>query len=206
MKLNQLKLSVDELNLRVAKLVGNCGAKRALHIALVGRHPIQFIGSLASQAQDFALLASQAGVTTRWIKPCECGHYNDPRTECRCKDGDVKTYRYINIFNYRPTFHLNVVVDQPRKVEVIAFFRGTQEPFAFDSSEHWAEEPDAETPLTRQAEEILSVAIDKLDLSISRVNAVIQVARTIRVMEDHHQELKVGATHISEAIQYQQAI
>ena len=174
----------EEIDLRLAEIPGQYYAKRALEVALEGKHSIQFIGSQDSQAWSL-INALQELQGTSWyecphsraIMPCLCGHAGlGTNTACTCSIEEVTKWRQGLLFN---DYAISVVVPDDSPDEIMKLV----DIGAFDE----------------MAVRLLRAAVLQLGLSYRQTVETISVAHTIAEMAAHE---GVQACHTAEAIQY----
>ena len=154
------------------------------------------------------------------MNPCPCGYYNHPTKECVCGGGVV--FRYLNRISGplmdRIDLHIEVTpvplaemsaaspgessADIRRRV--IAARRIQQERFAQCEGVHTNAMMNSKMlrtfcPLSREAAAMLSMAMERLNLSARAYDRIIKVARTIA---DLAAESDITTAHIAEAINY----
>jgi len=67
-----------------AEIIGQYHAKRAVEVALAGKHSLFLYGVRGSQIEDLAAWARQEGGLAGAAWACPCGRYGDPHHECTC--------------------------------------------------------------------------------------------------------------------------
>ena len=161
------------------------GAKRALDVAIAGKHSVLLIGyggarALAEAAMKLVAPQGEDALALRvmawpW---CLCGGFGHPRMECRC------TVRMIQAhIRTRPT--ADIVVDCP-------------DPTLRDM----ADRRNPQAPLREWNEELLGFleqADRHINLGYDGILAVARVAESIRKLSG---ESTLHLEHVSEAIQY----
>jgi magnesium chelatase family protein len=167
-------------------------------------------GTMAFLA-DFILVAA--------LNPCPCGHFGNPRRDCRCSTVQVQRYRNrisgplldrIDIQLEVPAVELREVaskeegekssvirerVIEVRKRQVERFQRSKVRCNARMSSKMIR----SYCQLDDTAEEMLQMAMQELGLSARAYDRVLKVARTIADLAGAD---RVSAEHVGEAIQY----
>jgi magnesium chelatase family protein len=130
---------------------------------------------------------------------CPCGARGDPAIECCCSAQRLNAYRDKLSRALLDRFDLVVAVPRPRAVELAA---GPSEPSAA-VAERVASAREllavAPLPRTREADELLSRAVERLPLSGRGRARVARVARTIAALAGAEQ---VRPEHLAEALAY----
>jgi len=143
------------------------------------------------------------------MNPCPCGHYGDPRHECRCTPNTIELDR-IDLHVEVPAVSLEEL-EGPRGESTEAVARRVLE--ARERQAQRLDEgysialnarlPDALTrrlcPLDATARHLLERAFRLLGLSARALTRVVKVARTVADLAGVE---AIGAAHVAEAIQY----
>jgi magnesium chelatase family protein len=130
---------------------------------------------------------------------CPCGARGDPVAECSCSAGRLAAYRDKLSRALLDRFDLVVTVPRPRARELEAGPGEASEPVRERVTA--ARERASATPLRRskQANELLTRAVDRLPLSARGRARVARVARTAALLAAAEE---VGAEHVAEALSY----
>src|SRR3990167_11127029 len=86
----------------IQEICGNEQAKRAMEIALVGNHPIEFIGMdeakdcLRAYYHAYEILHNEMCMNASVVFPCLCGNFSDPVKACLCEPEKVKEHWMTN--------------------------------------------------------------------------------------------------------------
>lgn len=163
---------------------------------------------------DFMLVAT--------MNPCPCGYYGDSIKECSCSLNQIQNYQKrisgpfldrIDLFmqatrvpNQRLLRDDLALYKQHKNAqELINSARNIQKQRYNNSDKNNANMTNADVKkhalLQPAAEQILSLAADKLGISARAYFKTIKIARTIADLDSSH---KIEARHISEALQYRQ--
>jgi len=154
------------------------------------------------------------------MNPCPCGHYGDPKRECRCTETKIQNYRNkisgplldridihveVPAINYRELTSLGrgePSADIRRRV--LAGRKVQQERFKAEKRLH--NNADMGPKQIRKycqprqdAQELLRTAITELNFSARAYDRILKVARTIADLAGSED---IGPEHVSEAIQY----
>ncbi len=181
------------------------------------REPLEsghvIISRAARQAEypaEFQLIAA--------MNPCPCGHFGNPRGQCRCTPEQVRRYllKLSGPFLDRIDMHIEVpliqksdfikpVVDEHRESSSEIGIRVTkarrQQLNRQDCLNGGLEAAQLEEHLhiEEEAHEFMLDVLEKLNLSARAYHRILRVARTIADLESAEQ---VTMSHISEAISY----
>lgn len=154
------------------------------------------------------------------MNPCPCGNYNHPSKKCTCSPGEVQ--RYLNKVSGplmdRIDIHVEVVpvsheelaspctgersesirerVMEARDIQRKRFqsVSGT-----FCNAQMNSNMVRSFCNISREGQELLKLAMEKLGLSARAYDRILKVARTIADL-DHKQDIEIG--HLSEAINF----
>ncbi len=160
---------------------------------------------------DFMLVAS--------MNPCPCGYYGDQGRECTCSSYEIK--RYLNKISGPLLDRIDIHLEVPRlevdelttyrqgessqeiKERVIAARSRQSQRLEASSAEYNAEMGSAALEeycsLQSGAEDLLTQAIERLQLSARGYDRILKLARTIADLEEAD---VISDEHIGEAIQY----
>lgn len=179
-------------------LIGNSHAKRAIEVSLAGDHPIQFVGSRLSQAENFALYMKSNNKSATHITPCPCGFFGDSLHACYC-ESDVLSFYRARFKNLK--WHISIEIIRVNWDRIVARMQNKSN---YESEENMRErvrEATMYTDLTldETCTALLKAAHSQLQMTYPVVKNVISVARTIANLA--HSE-RISAAHLAEAIQY----
>ncbi len=161
---------------------------------------------------SFMLIAS--------MNPCPCGYYNHPDRACNCPPGAVQ--RYLNKVSGplldRIDLHVEVTpvaynelsktVKQETSVQIrdrvisareIQLARYSQQNGIYNNAQISSKMMKEVCGITQAGEQLLRVAMQKLNLSARAHDRILKVARTIADLEKKDQ---IQPEHLAEAIQY----
>ena len=127
---------------------------------------------------------------------CACGARGDPAAECSCSPQRLAAFRDKLSRALLDRFDLVVTVPRPRAVELATQSGEASEPVG---ARVLAARARAPAPRTREADELLSRAVDRLPLSARGRARVARVARTIAALAAAD---AVAAEHVAEALAY----
>ena len=132
---------------------------------------------------------------------CPCGARGDPAAECQCSASRLAAYRDKLSRALLDRFDLVVTVPRPRATELEAGAAESSQPVRERVTA--ARERACGEPLRRskQANELLSRAVERLPLSARGRARVARVARTAALLAAAEE---VGAEHVAEALSYRQ--
>jgi magnesium chelatase family protein len=153
------------------------------------------------------------------MNPCPCGHFSDPKHECRCSWQQIQRYRskISGPLMDRLDIHVEVPavaykdltangrgessaeikarVDGARRIQAARFKRSRIFANAQMSSRHMRRH----CGIDSAARALLETAVDKLGLSARAYNRILKISRTIADLENKRE---IDGKHLSEAVQY----
>jgi magnesium chelatase family protein len=161
---------------------------------------------------SFMLIAS--------MNPCPCGYYNHPERECTCPPGTVQ--KYLNKISGplldRIDLHVEVTpvafseLSSVKKQEPSASIRDRVITARDLQTERYKDYPDVYANaqmsskmlkeicvISTAGQNLLKVAMEKLNLSARAYDRILKVARTVA---DLSQSADIKIEHLAEAIQY----
>jgi magnesium chelatase family protein len=161
---------------------------------------------------SFMLIAS--------MNPCPCGYYNHPERECTCPPGTVQ--KYLNKISGplldRIDLHVEVTpvafseLSGAKKQEPSASIRDRVIAARDLQTERYKDYPDVYANaqmsskmlkeicvISTAGQNLLKVAMEKLNLSARAYDRILKVARTVA---DLSQSADIKIEHLAEAIQY----
>jgi len=156
------------------------------------------------------------------MNPCACGHFGDPRRECRCSPRQVEQYRnrISGPLLDRIDIHIEVPVVEFQQLasrqagessaalreRIVAARQLQQRRFATDgrttvrsNARMHPKQQKAFCELDPESEGLLRMAMDELHLSARAYDRILKVARTIADLES---SAHIQAHHVGEAVQY----
>lgn len=173
---------IDKQLIELNKIPGNEFLKRAINIALSGRHTITVIGNpnnglnhLRSVFENSVL--EQNGCLFTFITPCPCGNFEDNFLICNCQTDTI--LEHIKTPEYQQATRSEIIV---------RLLTPMFSDYSFKKN------------IDKTALELLRTACTKFYFTLSKMNKIIFVAETIAKMNSYED---VMSWHISEAIQYQ---
>ena len=216
------KLATARNRIDFADVRGQEHIKRALLVAVAGRHNILLVGPHGNgktmllraalglsdwrpsrmALQSLRIRADDEDPPREFIAetwPCPCGDLSDPRRACKCEAEDITTYWRAR----RPWVQAaEIHVEVPPVPVAILFDRQPG-----SSTANLREQldqmrtvvPPQPWALTRDCQQLLKQATSGLGLPVSAVQTCCRVAATIAGL---HAEEAVAPAHLAEAIQY----
>jgi magnesium chelatase family protein len=184
--------------------------------------------ALRQPMEDLSVTISRAVTTLTYpasfmlvaaMNPCPCGHFSDPKHECRCNWQQIQRYRskISGPLMDRIDIHVEVPavaykdltaddrvessavikarVDAARRIQAIRFKRSRIYANAQMGSRHLRRH----CGIDSTARALLETAIDKLGFSARAYNRILKISRTIADLEN---KKEIDGKHLSEAIQY----
>lgn len=172
----------DKQFIELSNIPGNEYLKRAVNVALSGRHTITVIGNpnnglkyIQNVFKDTVDITGNGLLT--FISPCHCGNFEDNILICSCKTDTIIAYQKTAEYQ------------QATKGEIIVeLLTPMFNDYSFKKN------------IDKQAIALLRSAFDKFYFTVNRMNKIIDVAETIAKMDNSE---IVEPFHIAEAIQYQ---
>jgi len=179
--------------------------KRALEVAVAGRHDVMLIGTSIPQMKKIAEASKSigGGIEIRIMMPCPCGKFTDPKAECRCRPIEIQ--RYLGKKAHR-TEKMDMHIEVPnlaycdRKAgEASVDVKGRVDRARAFLKGRGASTDKSEPDMDKEANELLKLAILELGISARMFDRVVRVARTIAALDNKD---TIESHHISEAISY----
>jgi len=188
------------------------------HVLEVLRQPLEDMKVTISRAAS-ALTYPACFMLVAAMNPCPCGYFGDRKHACRCSYPQIHRYRakisgplldridihvevpavpYADLLQdsqSEPSAEIRRRVTRAREVQSERFCRSRIFCNAQMSSRHIR----THCRIDEASRRLLEAAIDKFGLSARAFNRVLKIARTIADLESAPD---IGASHISEAIQY----
>ena len=168
-------------------------AKRALLVAISGKHSILLLGSPGCGKSMLRSVARQFGLLDTFeARSCPCGYANDPRHDCRCSASQLLR-------------HLAKLPDTEIAVEVPPVpAREWQSKLKGTSSADFQKQLDgmgAIPPLVLDdtGSQLLRTAASEQGLSAAVLDRTMRIAATIAALDRSDQ---IGVSHVCEAINY----
>jgi magnesium chelatase family protein len=154
------------------------------------------------------------------MNPCPCGHYGNPRRECRCSPGQVQRYRSrlsgplldrIDIHVEVPAIEMNeltstngaegsaAIRDRVRRARLIQQRRFAREGMIRSNGQMTTRLLKKHCRLDGDGIELIRKAVSNLNLSARAYDRILKVARSIADLAGADQ---ITADHLGEAVQY----
>ena len=171
----------DKQSIELNKIPGNEFLKRAVEIALNGRHTITVIGNLNNGLENLeTVFENRINEQNSWlltfISPCPCGNFEDNLLECNCSTD--------TILNHLKTPEY----DQATRSEIIVrLLTPMFNDYSFDKN------------IDKQAIEFLRTAFNRFHFTVNKMNKIVSVSKTIANMDNSE---IIMPWHIAEAIQF----
>ena len=177
----------------LSDIKGQEACKRALLVAIAGRHSILLAGPAGCGKSMLRSVARQFGVPDTFeARCCPCGHWNDPRYDCRCTAAQIR--RHLARF---PDTEITVEVPPVPAREWQSKAKGTSNA----DIRRQLEEMGAIPPLTldEAGSELLRTAASEHGLSAAELDRAMRIAATIAALDRSD---RIGVSHVCEAINY----
>jgi len=180
-------------------VIGQEHAKRALEVALAGKHSIAFIGN--GEARTLAAIASRLGLGAWAEQPCPCGFFGGlDGKECTCSLATIVKWRKRKAWQNAMQADIMIEVPAPNSYQAEAWLsgkRGEQEAAIVERAQSATDRP--LLALDEAGRMLMRAALDKLHFDSDRINRILRLAQTIAALahSDH-----IATWHLAEAIQY----
>ena len=175
-------------------LKGNECAKRAIEVALAGKHSMTFIGHPQNGKSLIPFILGDK-IKWNWLMPCRCGNYGDAYSECLCSVARINRWRSWRMFRESLDSDIIIEIVTPRAND-----------YAHEGEEwgHLEKRIAQKTSvpnldIDEDGQDLLNLAIKDLGLKMQRVDAVKRVAKTIAELDLSR---NIKCHHIAEAVQY----
>jgi magnesium chelatase family protein len=154
------------------------------------------------------------------MNPCPCGHYGNPRRECRCSPSQVQRYRSrlsgplldrIDLHIEVPAIEMNeltstdeaegsaAIRDRVRRARLVQQRRFAREGLIRNNGQMTTRLLKKHCRLDTDGIELIRGAVSNLNLSARAYDRILKVARTIADLAGADQ---ITADHLGEAVQY----
>lgn len=184
------------------------------HVLDVLREPIETGEISVSRAAKQAIFPARFQLIAA-MNPCPCGYYGDRETECRCTPDQVARYqsRVSGPFLDRLDIHLTMTRTDKQlwqletneessstiRARVVAARTRQLERQGIDNAKLSVGVLKQQAFLSTEAEDCLSLAVDKLTLSLRSMHRIQRVARTIADLDG---KAAIAVAHMAEALSY----
>lgn len=168
-------------------------AKRALLVAIAGKHSILLFGSPGCGKSMLRSVARQFGLPDTFeARRCPCGYWNDPRHDCRCTASQIQRHAAK-----LPAAEITVEVPPVPAREWQSNLRGS-------TSADWQRQLDGmcavpSPDLDEMGRELLRTAASEYGMSGAVLDSILRVAATIAALD---QSPQIAISHLAEAINY----
>ncbi len=151
------------------------------------------------------------------MNPCPCGYYGDASAKCTCTEDQVKRYQGqtsgplldridlqvevppISISELQKPNHNQLEASSVVQMRVLKAWKVQTLRQQCSNSQLSNAQVEAYCQLTEEDENLLRLAIEKLDLSARAYHRVLKISRTIADLDE---SLKINTGHIMEALSY----
>jgi magnesium chelatase family protein len=186
-----------------ADIKGLYHVKRALEIAVVGRHNVLLIGGHGSGKtfiKERINTITDTPIQVYESLPCPCGNFTNPKIECNCSTSQIQKHLgrigsdildSVDIHVELPILDLTRLPNERRQCDS-AYIKSKL-------SQLKQNKRPTENDISKDANELLKMAILEIGISARAYDKIIKVAITIAQMDNSK---TIEAHHISEAIGY----
>jgi predicted ATPase with chaperone activity len=183
-------------------IVGNLALKRALEVALVGRHTLTYVGDPAIAWNSvIAILGPRATQITR----CPCGNFKDPEKLCSCSLEDIVAWRETQKYKEALSSDIYVDVLNPKSDEQFAWREPYMDVYRRVKNVH-ENQTFQRAKIRNPDHQKMQVVLDflsrskyYLDMTQQQVQSTGRVSQTIADMEGQEY---VTIVHMAEAVGY----
>jgi len=167
--------------------------KRAVLVAAAGNHSLLLVGSPEVGKTMLRAVALELGLAKTFeARPCPCGYYNDPRSDCACTAEDIAVHRAT-----WPTADMFIEVPPVPERELSANWKGTT--LAAMQAQMAAKLDNTIPVMDETTSTLLRAAVSEQGLSAGARATALAVARTIANLD---LSAEIGPSHMMEAINY----
>jgi magnesium chelatase family protein len=175
------------------RLRDNEHVKRAVEVALAGKHSLTVIGR---EGDGDKLL--QVIIPHTFLEPCPCGNHGSPVAACSCSVS--KILRYRNTHKFRAALMNTLIAIQLETPRPLSTGKGEAFAEVMKRVERAQNQPPIHDSLTNEsARDLFNRASAAYNFTDHDMYAVKMVAATIAKLDG---KLSVEPQHIAEAIQY----
>jgi predicted ATPase with chaperone activity len=193
---------------RLDQIPDQAHLRRAVTVALTGKHSITFIGVGASlpDALAYGRLCRGYGLTAYATTLCACGNAGNPYGACECTPEAIVAWRRRPAFQAALAADLVVEAALASVEQRLAHQRGrrgeSDEALIAQAAEARGR-PRPSDALDGVSERLLAAAIRQLQLTTEQISRVLAVAQSIAQLADVP---AVGPVQLAEALQYRSRI
>ena len=189
---------------RLDQIPGQLHLRRAVVVALTGKHPITFVGAGAAlpDALAFGRIGRRYGLTAYATMPCPCGNLGDVYLACTCTPAALADWRA------RPSFRAALSTDMVVEAALTSVEqrlahqrgrRGESDEQLLAEAAAARERPRPNDDLDGAGQRLLAAAIRQLQLSTEQIARLLPLAQSITQLAGAQ---AIAPVHLAEALQY----
>jgi len=168
-------------------------AKRAVIVAAAGNHSLPLFGPPNVGKTMLRAVALELGLAETFeSRPCPCGHFTDPRHECKCTARKIERHRAKF-----PAADITVEVPPVPERELSSRLQGTTLADMQQQIDNMAQYESLD--LDEHGCNLLKAAVAEMGIDAAAREGIIRVARTIANLDNSEQ---IEPCHLCEAINY----
>jgi predicted ATPase with chaperone activity len=189
---------------RLDQIPGQLHLRRAVVVALTGRHTITFVGAGAAlpDALAFGRICRRYGLTAYATMPCPCGNFGNAYAACTCTPVALAAWRARPAFHAALSADLVVEAAHTSVEQRLAHRRGrrgeTDDQLLAEAAAA-CERPRPPQELDGSGQRLLAAAIRQLDLTTEQIARLLPLAQSIAQLATAS---AITPVHLAEALQY----
>lgn len=186
---------------RMDEVPGNEHLKRAVEVAIAGRHAIGIEAPRSNYAGALVLgrVAAENGATAFVVQPCPCGSYGSAYEPCLCEAEEIAAHQAGAAYQNAARADIFIVAPAPPRQKLEAFLAGRRGESTEAMLARVRAMPDEVGDEDEWARRLMVTAADQLRLDAQELAQARAVARTIARLAAAP---AVRPEHVAEALQY----